>query len=108
VQKGVVQVAALSSGKAPVLFQLAQETIPVDFGELYECYRLYQDVRVRGLIGEQSFTASLLDSMALTWTLLVGQPKIEGDSIKLEEVRNGERDSGRDKEEAGVGQTAAG
>ncbi len=104
VAKGAVTVAALSSARAPILFQLGQETIPIDFGELYECYRLYSDVRARGLIGEQSFSGCLLDSVALTWTILVGQPRIEGDSVKLQEVSNGERDSGSNEEKVGVEQ----
>lgn len=108
VQKGVVQVAALSSGKAPVLFQLAQETIPIDFGDLYECFQLYQDISARGLIGEQSFCDCLKDSVALAWTVLVGQPKIEDGHVRLEEVSHDRGDSRSDEKEAGVEQTAAG
>lgn len=108
VVKGAVAVAALSSARAPILFQLGQETIPLDFGELYECYRLYSDIRARGLIAEQGFSGCLLDSVALTWTILVGQPRIEGDSIKLEEASHGRGNSGSNKEEAGVEQAAAG
>lgn len=103
VAKGAVTVAALSSARAPILFQLGQETIPIDFGDLYECYRLYSDIRRRGLIGEQGFSACLLDSVALTWTILVGEPRIEGDSVRLEEASYA-GNSGSDKEEAGVEQ----
>ena len=102
VGKGAVTVAALATTRPPVLFQLGQETIPIDFGELFECYRLYTDIKARGLIGEQSFSGCLLDSIALSWTILVGHPRIEGDSVKLEEVNDGRGDSGSHKEEAGV------
>jgi len=109
VPQGVVPAAALASARPPVLFQLGQETIPLDFVEILECWQLYKDIRVRGLIGEQSFSGSLRDSMALTWTVLVGQPRVEGDSVELEETNNErQRDSGSNKEKAGVEQAATG
>jgi hypothetical protein len=106
VQRGVVQVAALSSGKAPVLFQLAQETIPVDFGDLYECFLLYNDMKTRGVIAEDGFCATLKDGIALLWTIGVGQPQIDGGKVLLAEVKDG-GSSGDGKEEARVEQATA-
>jgi hypothetical protein len=101
VPQGTVPVAALSSARPPVLFQLGQENIPLDFQDLYEAYQLYSDMRTKGIIKEASFTAILKDGIAFMWTVCAGQPGIVGDRVELTEVDYGGR-PGNDKKEAGV------
>ena len=76
VPQGTVPVAALSSARPPVLFQLGQENIPLDFQDLYEVYLLYNDMKTRGTIEEAGFSDTLRDGMALLWIVSVGQPEL--------------------------------
>ena len=99
--QGTVPVAALSSARPPILFDLGQEKIALNFQDLYEAYLLYNDMRTRGIIKQDGFSVTLRDGIALLWTVGVGQPGIEGDSVKLTEVRYG-GSPGDGKEEAGV------
>jgi len=101
IPQGTVPAAALSSARPPILFQLGQENIPLDFQDLYEAYQLYSDMRTKGIIKEASFTAILKDGIAFMWTVCAGQPGIVGDRVKLTEVDYGGR-PGNDKKEAGV------
>lgn len=99
--QGTVPAAALSTARPPVLFDLGQEKIALNFQDLYESYLLYNDMKTRGIIKEDGFSATLKDGIALLWTVGVGQPGIEGDRVQLVEVDYG-GSPGNGEEEAGV------
>ena len=101
VPQGTVPAAALSSARPPILFQLGQENIALNFQDLYESYLLYNDMKTRGIIRQDGFSDTLKDGMALLWTILVGQPGVEGDRVRLTEA-NYEGSPGNGEKEGGV------
>ncbi len=101
VPQGTVPATALSSARPPVLFDFGQEKIALNLGVLYEAYLLYNDMKARGIAGEDEFSVTLMDGIVLLWTLSVGQPGIEGGKVKLTEVNYGAR-PGNGEKEAGV------
>lgn len=73
---------------APVLFDIGEETIELNPSDLYDCYQLYRDLRAKGIIEEDRFSAVLLDGMGIIWRVLATRPAFEPEKVKILEVNH--------------------
>ena len=87
-QPGGTFVTITAPRPASVVFTLAGDhKIEVDPQKFYECYLLYLDMKQK-LNMEDDFSTALLDSIGMAWRFLCSHPVIEGEAVRLDEIKS--------------------
>ncbi len=79
-QRGL-PLSEVKAKQSPVSFQIKDEKVTLDPGDLYECYFLYQDLRTRHGI-DNTFSDTLKAGIEYLWSLC-HKPIIEGGEVKI-------------------------
>jgi len=83
VTEGAVPIAGLGGPRPPLIFELEQERIPLNWRALYEAYRYYDDLKkTSGL--DDGFAEALLSCFKDGWRRVRVKTRIENDKVIVE------------------------